>query len=182
MIVIVCIALALPLLWAVLTYNRLIQLRNQVRTAWSDIDVQLVRRHEMIPQLVDAVRAFAGHESALLQAVTELRRRALATRHRGELAQTEDELQGAVEQLLALEESYPGLKASENFLRLQRDLVQVEDQLQYARRFYNGAVRDHNDAVERFPARLLAGALGFAAESFFSADPAQRIPHGAVQP
>lgn len=182
MILFIGLLLALLLAWAISTYNRLIRLRNQVLTAWSDIDVQLARRHDLVPQLVSAVRAFAAHETAALQAVTALRQRALATHTRPELAQAEEELQRAIDHLLALEESYPELKASGNFLQLQRDLVQVEEQLQYARRFYNGAVRDHNDAVERFPARLLAGALGFAAESFFSANPARRIAPDVAQP
>jgi LemA protein len=170
------IVLALAAGWAVAVYNRLVRLRNQVRTAWADIDVQLMRRHDLVPQLVAAVGAYAGHERAVLQAVTELRARALAEADRPRLAQVEDELQRAIGRLFALKEDYPDLKASDNFLQLQRDLVEVEEHLQYARRFYNGAVRDHNDAIQRFPDLLLARPLGFAAQDFFEAGDAGRAP------
>ena len=162
------------LVWAIFVYNRLVRLRNQVRTAWSDIDVQLMRRHDLVPQLVSAVRAYATHESAVLDAVTTLRALALAQTARGELARVEDALEQAIGRLFALQEAYPDLKASGNFAQLQRDLVQVEEQLQYARRFYNGAVRDHNDAVQRFPDLVLARPFGFTAEEFFEASDAQR--------
>lgn len=164
----------LALAWAIFVYNRLVRLRNQVRTAWSDIDVQLMRRHDLVPQLVSAVRAYATHESAVLDAVTTLRAQALAQTARGELARVEDALEQAIGRLFALQEAYPDLKASENFAQLQRDLVEVEEQLQYARRFYNGAVRDHNDAVQRFPDLVLARPFGFASEEFFEAGDAQR--------
>lgn len=165
---------AAGLFWAISLYNRLVRLRNQVRTAWADIDVQLVRRHDLVPQLVSAVGAYAGHERAVLETVTELRARALAEADRPRLAQVEDELERAIGRLFALKEAYPDLQASDNFLQLQRDLVEVEEQLQYARRFYNGAVRDHNDAIQRFPDLLLAGPLGFRAEAFFEAGAAER--------
>lgn len=162
------------LAWAVAVYNRLVRLRNQVRTAWADIDVQLVRRHDLVPQLVSAVGAYAGHERAVLEAVTELRARAVAETDRPRLASVEAELEQAIGRLLVLKEAYPDLKASENFQQLQRDLVDVEDHLQYARRFYNGAVREHNDAIQRFPDLLLARPFGFSAEDFFEAGDAQR--------
>ncbi len=161
-------------LWAVAVYNRLVRLRNQVRTAWADIDVQLIRRHDLVPQLVSAVGAYAGHERAVLEAVTELRAQALAQTGPARLAHVEDQLEQAIGRLFALKEAYPDLKASDNFAQLQRDLVQVEEHLQYARRFYNGAVRDHNDAIQRFPDLLLAGPFGFKAEEFFEAGEAQR--------
>lgn len=165
---------AAALLWLVAVYNRLVRLRNQVRTAWADIDVQLLRRHDLVPQLVSAVGAYAGHERAVLETVTELRSRAMAQSSRPGLAQAEDELERAIGRLFVLKEAYPDLKASENFAQLQRDLVDVEDQLQYARRFYNGAVREHNDAIQRFPDLLVARPLGFAAEEFFDAGEPQR--------
>jgi LemA protein len=167
-------ALALGLVWAIAVYNRLVRLRNQVRTAWADIDVQLLRRHDLVPQLVSAVGAYAGHERAVLETVTALRARALAEADRPRLAQVEDELERAIGRLFALKEAYPDLEASDNFAQLQRDLVQVEEHLQYARRFYNGAVRDHNDAIQRFPELLLARPFGFVAEAFFEAGDAQR--------
>ncbi|TDK25045.1 LemA family protein [Luteimonas aestuarii] len=171
---ILLIALAAALGWAVAVYNRLVRLRNQVRTAWADIDVQLIRRHDLVPQLVSAVGAYAGHERAVLEAVTELRARALAETDRARLAGMEDALERAIGKLLVLKEAYPDLKASDNFQQLQRDLVDVEEHLQYARRFYNGAVREHNDAIQRVPDLLLARPLGFVAQDFFEAGDAQR--------
>ena len=168
--------LAALCLWAVLAFNRLVRLRNQVRTAWADIDVQLMRRHDLVPQLVAAVRAYAGHERAALEAVTALRAEALASPSRPRLAQLEDALEQAMGRLFALREAYPDLKASANFAQLQRDLVEVEEQLQYARRFYNGAVRDYNDATQRIPDLLVARLGGFAPEEFFEASAEQRAP------
>lgn len=155
--------------WAVIAYNRLVRLRNQAATAWSDIDVQLQRRHDLVPQLVASVQGYATHEGAVLEAVTALRTRALGLRDPAELGQVETELEQALGRLLALREAYPDLKASENFARLQDDLVDIEEQLQYARRYYNGAVRDLNDAVQRVPDVLVARTFGFGEAAFFQA-------------
>lgn len=167
-------AIALLLLalaaWAVTAFNRLVRLRNQVRTAWADVDVQLIRRHDLVPSLVTAVQAYAGHEKAVLATVTELRAQALAAPTPGRLGDIESALEQGIGRLLALREAYPDLKANGNFSQLQRDLVLVEEQLQYARRFYNGAVRDYNDATQRFPALLVARSFGFAAAEFFQAE------------
>jgi LemA protein len=157
------------LAWAVFAFNRLVRLRNQVKAGWSDIDVQLMRRHDLVPRLVEAVRAYAGHEKAVLERVTELRAQAMATTSPARLASLETAIESDVARLLVIQEAYPELKASENFLALQRDLVDVEDHLQYARRFYNGAVRDLNDGVQRFPDLVVARALGFAEAEFFKA-------------
>ena len=158
------------LLWAMALFNRLVRLRNQVRTAWADIDVQLVRRHDLVPALVSAVKAYAGHEESVLEAVTTLRARATAERTPGRLGEVEGQLEQALGRLVALKEAYPDLKASQNFLQLQRDLVDVEEKLQYARRFYNGAVRDYNDAVQRVPDLLVARSFGFGGAEFFQVD------------
>jgi LemA protein len=160
--------------WAVLAFNQLVKLRNRVRTAWADIDVQLKRRHDLIPQLVSAVKGYAGYERGVLSSVTELRSQAIAEKSPAQLGQTEAELQKGVMQILALKEAYPELKANQNFLQLQRDLVEVEDNLQYARRFYNGAVRDYNTSIERFPGMLIAHAGGFTPDEFFSAEEEDR--------
>ena len=160
--------------WAVFAFNRLVRLRNQMRSAWADIDVQLTRRHDLVPQLVNAVKAYAGHERAVLEAVTSLRAQALAEASRPQLAEVEQALEQALGRLFALQEAYPDLKASENFAQLQRDLVEVEEHLQYARRFYNGAVRDYNDATQRVPDLLVARAAGFDSEDFFEAGDGQR--------
>lgn len=168
------LALVLVAGWAVAVHNRLVRLRNQVATAWSDIDVQLQRRHDLVPQLVSAVQGYATHEAAVLEAVTSLRSRALGLRDPAELGQVEAELEQALGRLLLLREAYPELRASENFARLQQDLVDVEEHLQYARRYYNGAVRDLNDAVQRVPDLLVARSFGFQAAAFFQAGPDSR--------
>ena len=155
--------------WVAWAYNRLVRLRNQVATAWSDIDVQLQRRHDLVPQLVAAVKGYATHEGAVLEAVTALRSRALDLRDPAELGQVETELEQALGRLLLLREAYPELQASAGFARLQADLVDVEEQLQYARRFYNGAVRDLNDGVQRVPDVLVARGFGFDATAYFQA-------------
>jgi len=175
MTVLLVIAAALLVLGALL-FNRLVRLRNQVESAWADIDVQLTRRHDLVPQLVNAVKGYAGHEKAVLQAVTELRARAEATESPRELGRLESLLERALSRLFALREAYPELKANENFLRLQRDLVDVEEHLQYARRFYNGAVRDLNTAVQRVPDLFVARAFGFREAEFFQAEDEARGP------
>jgi LemA protein len=159
---------------AVFSYNRLVRLRNQVKTAWADIDVQLKRRHDLVPQLVAAVKGYAGHERGVLTAVTELRSKAITQTSPAQLGATEASLEKALTQLFALKEAYPDLKSNENFLQLQHDLVEVEDNLQYSRRFYNGAVRDYNTSIERFPDMLIAHAGGFTSTEFFSADEEDR--------
>lgn len=160
--------------WVAWAYNRLVRLRNQVRAGWSDIDVQLTRRHDLVGNLVEAVRGYASHESALLQSVTALRTEAMRTGSPARLATLESSLEQAIGGLFALREAYPELKASENFLQLQRDLVDVEDQLQYARRFYNGAVRGYNDTIQRVPDVLVARGFGFAEAEFYQAAEGER--------
>ena len=157
-----------------LLFNHLVRLRNQMRAAWADIDVQLQRRHDLVPQLVSTVGAYAGHERATLDAVTALRAKAMATRDTAALGAVEGELEQALGRLVAVVEAYPDLKASANFLQLQRDLVEVEEHLQYARRFFNGAVRDHNTAIERIPDVLVARGFGFAPAEFFQAGAEER--------
>lgn len=175
--------LALGLLaWAVVAYNRLVRLRNQVAAGWSDIDVQLMRRHDLVPALVESVRAYASHEQSAFERVTALRGEAMATRSPARLAAIEAELEHGVGRLLVLKEAYPELKASANFLQLQRDLVDVEDHLQYARRFYNGAVRALNDGVQRFPDVAIARGFGFHEAEFFEAGDAARVAPGVELP
>ena len=160
--------------WAMFAFNRLVRLRNQVKTAWADIDVQLQRRHDLVPSLVSAVQAYAGHESATLRAVSELRAQALAQTRPARLGEVETSLERELGRLIALKESYPELKANQNFAQLQQELVQVEEQLQYARRFYNGAVRDLNDGTQRVPDAFVARAFGFAGAEFFQAEAGSR--------
>jgi LemA protein len=160
--------------WVVYVFNRLVRLRNQTRSAWADIDVQLTRRHDLVPQLVAAVKGYAGHEQAVLAAVTELRTQAMQQTSPARLGEVESALEQALSRLFALKEAYPDLKASDNFLRLQRDLVEVEEHLQYARRFYNGAVRDYNVAVQRVPDLVVARLFAFGSGEFYQAQTQER--------
>lgn len=157
-------------------FNDLVAARNQVRAAWSDIDVQLTRRHDLVPQLVAAVQGYADHERSTLTLLTELRTRAIAAASLPDKAQLEGELAQQVQRILALQERYPDLKASDNFLALQRDLVGVEDHLQFARRFYNGAVRDLNNRIETFPSLLVARLANFRPAEFFRQSAEQEAP------
>jgi LemA protein len=163
------------LAWAVVVFNRLVRLRNLVRAGWADIDVQLLRRHDLVPMLVEAVRGYASHEKATLDSVTALRGQAMQTQSPAQLAGIEQALEQGLGRLLLLREAYPDLKASGNFVQLQRDLVEVEDHLQYARRFYNGAVRALNDAVQKFPDLLVARGFGFREAEFFEPGEGGRI-------
>jgi len=163
------IVLGALLLWAVFLFNRLVRLRNQMRTAWADIDVQLMRRHDLVPQLVTAVQAYADHERSVLTAVTELRATAMVQAGPASLFIAEAALEQGLARVFGLQENYPDLKASENFRQLQAELVEVENQLQYARRFYNGAVRDNNDAIARIPDVLIARPCRFEAGEFYQA-------------
>ena len=161
--------LAILVAGGVWIYNRLVKDRNQVKNAWSDIDVQLIRRHDLVPQLVTAVKAYADYEKATMTAVSELRTRSEQATRLAEKAQLEDQIQVGLHRLIALSEDYPDLKADENFRQLADSLTEVEDHLQYARRFYNGSVRIFNTRVESFPHLLIAGVLGFRAAEFFEA-------------
>jgi LemA protein len=169
-----CVLVAL-LLYMIVTFNDLVAARNQVRAAWADIDVQLQRRHDLVPQLAATVKGYAEHERSALEAVAELRSRAQAGGSVAQRGAIEAALAAGVTRILALQERYPDLKASENFLQLQRDLVAVEDHLQYARRFYNGAVRDYNTRIQHFPDLLLAGPFGFQASEFFQAENTEAV-------
>ena len=168
---------ALGVIVAVL-YNRLIRSRNRVSTAWSDIDVQLQRRHDLIPQLVKAVDAYAKYEKATLEAVTELRAEAMRVVDVNARGEAEQALGEGVSRLLALAESYPDLKANENFMKLQSELVETENYLQFARRYYNGSVRDYNTMTETVPSNVIAGLFGFKTREFFqkTADEAANVP------
>ena len=160
------VVFALAVLVVVL-YNRLIRSRNRVSTAWSDIDVQLQRRHDLIPQIVKAVDAYAKYERATLEAVTELRAEAMQVVDVNARGKVEEELSAGVSRLLALAESYPDLKANENFMKLQAELVETENYLQFARRYYNGSVRDYNTMTETVPSNIVANSFGFEQREFF---------------
>ena len=169
---IISILLVLVAVAGVWIYNRLVRDRNQVRAAWSDIDVQLKRRHELVPRLVSCVKAYADFERATLLAVTELREQSMATPELPQKAALEDAMQTGLHKLIVVAEAYPELKADENFRQLQAELTDTEDQIQYARRFYNGAVRLFNTRVQSFPDLLLARPLGFETADYFEIDDA----------
>jgi LemA protein len=169
---------ALLLVAVVVLYNRLVRSRNRVSTAWSDIDVQLQRRHDLVPQLVKAVDAYAKYEKATLEAVTALRAEAMRVVDVNARGVAEQALSEGVSRLLALAESYPDLKANENFLKLQGELVETENYLQFARRYYNGSVRDYNTLTETVPSNLVAGLFRFEPREFFQkrSDDAANVP------
>lgn len=157
-------ALVVFVIWA---YNKLIKLRNQVKEAWADIDVQLKRRYNLIPNIVETVKGYASHEENVLVQVTEARAQAINATNVQEQGQAENMLSGALKSLFAVAENYPQLKANENFLQLQNELVDTEDKIQSSRRFYNSIVRDYNTAIQQFPTNLLANAFKFKVEEFF---------------
>lgn len=159
--------LAVGVIWL---FNRLIRLRNQVHNAWSDVDVQLQRRHDLVPMLVESVKGYASHERQLLDSIALDRSAALRADTPARRIAPEIALGQHLNRLVALGEAYPALKASGNFSQLSTELVQVEDTLQHARRFYNGSVREYNTALETFPALLIARMLAFRPAEFFAAD------------
>ena len=153
--------------FGIVTYNMLARLRLLASNAWADIDVQLKRRHDLVPMLVSVVKGHAGYEKGTLEAVVEARNRALQAGGPAQAGQAEQFLAGSVRQLLALAEAYPELKTAESYLSLQRNLAEIENQLQDARRYYNAVVRDLNTAMARFPANLIAGPMGFTPREYF---------------
>jgi LemA protein len=157
-------------LYAIVIFNRLIRGRNLVREGWSGIDVQLRRRSDLIPNLVETVKAYAAHERGLFEEIAAKRTSAMSATGVAGKAAAEQELQSSLRRLFAVAEAYPELKANQNFLALQNQLAELEDQLQMARRYYNGTVRDFNISIQTFPDVLLARVAGFHDEHFFQAD------------
>ncbi len=160
------IILAVIVLFIIFLYNRLISLRNRANEALSDIDVQLKRRYDLIPNLVESVKGYMAHESGVFQKVTEARANAMQAQGPAK-AGAEDQLSGALKSLFAVAENYPELKANQNFLSLQNELTDSEDKIQAARRFYNGMVRDLNTKIQTFPSNLMASMFGFKPMEFF---------------
>ncbi len=163
----------LVLLWAVATFNRFVRLRQHIKESWSDIDVELKRRYELIPNLVATVKGYAAHERDVLENVTELRNRALASRgSAASQAVSESALMLGIKKLFAVVEGYPELKASTNFMSLQEQLAETEDRIAAARRFFNGNVRDMNVTVESFPTSIIGSMFNFEPGTFFKLDAA----------
>lgn len=154
----------------VLLYNSLIRSRNRVDESWADIEVQLKRRYDLIPNLVNTVKGYAAQESGVLERVTEARTQAMGAQTQDEKIKDENQLSGTLKSLFAVAENYPDLKSNQNFMQLQTDLTDTEDKIQAARRFYNGNVRDFNTKIEVFPTNIFASMLGFAKRAFFDID------------
>jgi LemA protein len=160
------------ILWFVALYNRFIRGKNLVREAWSGIEVQLKRRHDLIPNLLETVKGYMQYERQLLQDITSLRSKSMSTDNIKEKASAENALSGTLKTLFALAEAYPDLKANQSFLDLQKNLADIEEQIQLARRYYNGTVRDYNILVESFPSVLVARFFGFNLADFFEVESA----------
>ena len=176
LIIIVAVAAVIGLFFWV-TYNGLVRLNVRVQEAWSDITVQLKRRADLIPNLVESVKGYAAHEKQVFQDVTEARANVLNATAQGPAAtaKAENQFEGALKSLFAVSEAYPELRASENFQQLQNELVDTEDKIQASRRFYNGGVRDLNTRIQQFPANLIAGMLGFKNREFFEVEDMARV-------
>ncbi len=157
----------LTAVWAIWAYNRFVSLINRCEEAWADIDVQLKRRYDLIPNLINTVKGYAAHERQTLERVTSLRQEAMQPHSVSEQAQTENMLSEALKSLFAVSENYPDLKANENFLELQRELTDTENKIQAARRFYNGTVQTLNTALESFPQNIIGSMFGFTQRDYF---------------
>jgi LemA protein len=162
------------ILWLIAVYNGLITLRNRTSEAWSDIDVQLKRRYDLIPNLVETVKGYAKHESETFENVVKARAAAMGATSMADKAQAENQLSQTLKSIFAVAEAYPELKASQNFMQLQDDLKDAEDKIQAARRFYNANVRDFNTRIEVFPNNIIAGQLSFKKYDFFEAAATER--------
>ena len=174
-LIVVVAVVFLPILYVVLTYNGLVALRNHIRDAWGNIDTELKRRYDLIPNLVATVKGYAAHEKEIFEHITQLRAQCMSSRGAvREQAANESQLVDALQKLLAVVENYPQLKADQHFLELQRELVNTEDRIQAARRFFNGNVRDYRNKCETFPSNIIAGLFGFESQDYFSVRPSVR--------
>lgn len=175
LLIIVAVVLLIPLIYVIVQYNGLVALRNHIREAWSNIDTELKRRYNLIPNLVETVKGYARHEREVLERVIELRNRCAANNGAvAEQAADEVQLVDGLKRLLAVVENYPNLKADQQFLRLQKELVNTEDRIQAARRFYNGNVRDYRNKCETFPSAIIASMFNFKPEDYFKVNPSVR--------
>ena len=164
---VVPVAIGAAVLWVIAMYNQFVQLVNRVKEAWSDIEVQMKRRYDLIPNLLETVKGYAAHEKDVFEKVTQARAAAIGAQTMPEHAQAENMLSGALKSLFAVAEAYPQLRANENFLELQRELTDTEDKIQAARRFYNGNARDMNILIESFPSNIVANVFKFQKQEFF---------------
>jgi LemA protein len=179
-IIVIVVIIVLAVLFFVVMYNGLVKRRNRVDQAWSQIGVQLERRHDLIPNLVETVKGYASHERGTLEAVVQARNNAVQAQQQAgpeQQAQAENVLTGALRQLFALSEAYPDLKANQNFLSLQEELTSSEDRISYARQFYNDSVQTFNTSIQTFPRNVIAGMFNFQPRQFFQAEQgAEEVP------
>jgi LemA protein len=168
-------------LFVITTYNGLVTLRQRVNQSFSDIDVQMKQRHDLVPNLVETVKGYAAHESGTLEAVVKARNSAMTAQGPAQQAAAENALTGALRQVFALSEAYPNLKANENFQQLQAELTDLENKIAASRRFFNNAVQEYNTGIQRFPAGLFAGALGFTEKQFFDLGAERQADSAAPQ-
>lgn len=174
-LVVVAAVFLLPVLYVVVTYNALVALRNHIKDAWANIDTELKRRYDLIPNLVATVKGYATHEREVFERITQLRAQCMASHaSHAEQAADESQLVAALQRLMAVVENYPQLKADRNYLQLQQELVNTEDRIQAARRFFNGNVRDYRNKCQTFPSSAVAGMFGFEPEDFFNVEPSVR--------
>ena len=171
LIIIVLVVIAI---WVVAMYNGLITLKNRTDEAWSDISVQLKRRYDLIPNLINTVKGYAAHEKKVFEEVTKARTQAMNAGSTGEKMKAENALSGTLKSLFAVAENYPDLKANQNFLDLQEELTDTENKIMASRRFYNGNVRDFNTKLQVFPTNLMAGSLGFSQREFFKMEEGEK--------
>jgi LemA protein len=173
--IVILAIIAVAAIYVVMMYNGLVRFRNQVKNAWSQIDVQLKRRHDLLPNLVETAKGYMKHERETLEAITNARAAAMGARDVGEASKTEGALQGALSKFYLVVENYPDLKANQNFLSLQEELTSTENKVGFARQFYNDEVMKYNTKVETFPTNIVANMFNFAKESFFELEsPAER--------
>ncbi len=170
------VLVGIVVVYVVFVYNGLVQLRNRVSEAWSDIDVQLKRRYDLIPNLINTVKGYAAHESGVFEKVTAARASAMQAGTAHDKAQAENMLSETLKSLFAVAEAYPDLKANQNFLELQRELSDTENKIQASRRFYNGNVLDLNNKIDMFPSNVIAGAFNFTKSEFFEVAEAEKEP------
>jgi LemA protein len=174
--IVIGVIVVIVVLFFWLGYNSLVRNRNRVDNAWSQIDVQLKRRHDLIPNLVETVKGYAAHERGTFEAVTNARANAINAQGPEQTAAAENQLTGALKSLFAVAEAYPDLKANQNFLQLQEELTATEDKVAYARQFYNDSVLNYNNRIQSFPTVLLAGMFNFGKRDFFDAEPGDTEP------
>jgi LemA protein len=174
----VCLLLIVVIVWLIVTYNKLVRQRNQVDASWAQIDVQLKRRYDLIPNLVETVKGYAAHEKGTLDAVVQARANAVANSNADPAtrADAENAVSQTLGRLFALAEAYPNLKANENFMALQSELANTEDKIAYSRQFYNSAVQTYNNATQTVPTNIIAGIMGFKPKSYFETAEGERGP------